>query len=412
MPVFRSGEICFLLLMLTTLPSLSIMLLGASSLALGLTIASSITVIMFAWRARHSSLSLSSARSRSAGIFLLAAAVILHGVVAMSFTGFFDWSRAIFSLGLIIMFLITAICLHQALSSMPASRIVTVMRGCFIVFAAEGLLALAGTPSLGPSYHHMPIIFFIEPSQYSLSFLPFLTFLVMRERGTAAFIVIATTLALGLLIQSLTLLVGLAVAVGLMFSLRRFFLLVLLLVPALMAADANYFLDRLAFGEDAENLSTLAYLQGWERAWLNIQATHGVGVGFQQFGLVGELGFFQERIEALFTAIGLNLLDGGSNGSKIIGEFGLIGVFVVLAYIAMVFRAVVIVKRRDPEMRDRAHEQLFAAFIVAGFVEFFVRGGGYMTPGTILLVTGSFWMFTRRKLPMPPTIPLPICRYK
>lgn len=62
--------------------------------------------------------------------------------------------------------------------------------------------------------------------------------------------------------------------------------LVVLLV-VLNSGNLDYYTSRVNVSSDNQNLSTLVYFSGWERAYLNVKETFGLGVGFQQFGVIG-----------------------------------------------------------------------------------------------------------------------------
>lgn len=384
----RSRSLILALLLLTTCPSLAMMLLHASSQAAGLALGT-LCVLLILWMHRGFSLPARTVLRRFRTALVLILVLTLHGVLARFFTGAFDWARASSSMVLVSLCYFGAYSLGQAVSKMHADQIVSAMRICFFIFVAEGALALLGVPALGHTIHNLPVIFFIEPSHYSLAFLPFVTFLVMAESGLARLGVVLVALLLGLLIKSLTLLVGLGIALMLVLPARHLILLVLCALPLGAFVDPEYFVERLAFSDDVTNLSALAYLQGWERAILNFHWTHGVGVGFQQFGLVGDLGEFQERIAELFAAEEVNLLDGGSNGSKLIGEFGIFGVLALLCYLVVTLLRLLQVRRHQGRTgQGPVHEYFFAACLLAPFTEFFVRGVGYMSAGMFLLLVG------------------------
>lgn len=385
-------ELTALLLLLTTLPSLSIMILGATSFAMGLALACVIILIFRGWQGRHDPIRVRTIRSACLFALALWCAIAIHGTIASKITGFFDWPRAISSLTLVTIVLAAASALRVLIVRAKPAAIVSAMRCVFGVFVVEATLTMLGFPALGPAMHFRPVIFFMEPSQFSLGFMPFMTFAVIAERGLRRMAVIVAALIVGLLLQSLTLLVGLGLIVALMLPMRRLVVSAVVVAPILLIMDTTYYVDRLTLSEDVENLSALAFLQGWERALLNIQNTYGVGVGFQQFGLVGDLGFFQERIAALFSAaVDLNLLDGGTNGSKLVGEFGMFGVASLVLYVLAVLVAVVMCKKAQSTDPILAQKQFFTACIVAAFTEIFVRGGGYMSPGMMLLAAGLLW---------------------
>ena len=93
--------------------------------------------------------------------------------------------------------------------------------------------------------------------------------------------------------------------------------------------DISYYQERFIYDSNNLNMSFLVYLAGWERA-LNIMVDHSaLGVGFQQYGYEPLKGYFFTKLVSVGGG-GLNIYDGSTLGSKIIGEFGLVGLFFYL----------------------------------------------------------------------------------
>jgi hypothetical protein len=166
-----------------------------------------------------------------------------------------------------------------------------------------------------------------------------------------------------------------------------FFLVSILLVSLLTQID--YFRSRLTFRE-VTNLTTLVYLQGWELAFNNLHQTQGFGVGYQQLGSNETvLGHYSERIFALYGKH-INLDDGGFLASKIIAEFGFLGLSTMLAYLILFVGFLYIMWRnfqRSPDDRIINTNELFVLGLFIGFfVEIFFRGFGYFSPNLVLII--------------------------
>lgn len=146
-------------------------------------------------------------------------------------------------------------------------------------------------------------------------------------------------------------------------------------------------------------MSTLVYLSGWERAYLNFNDTFGLGVGFQQFGIVGSPGEMMESLGAL-GAENLNLLDGGAVAPKFIGEFGLLGVAMLLVY--LVYFAKSARWLRKVSMGEVALQARPRVFFLSCFVmyciDLFVRGTGYFSSSGFLFVASLIWLFYSSRL--------------
>ncbi|MBT9174199.1 MAG: hypothetical protein DDT21_02610 [Syntrophomonadaceae bacterium] len=201
--------------------------------------------------------------------------------------------------------------------------------------------------------------------------------------------------ATALLLQSLTLVVGTTLVAILVIPLRRFLLLAPVTALSILFADVNfdYYMGRLAISTDSQNLSTMVYLSGLERAYLNFKDTLGLGVGFQQFGITGSRGDIMESIRKLYGT-DLNLLDGGAVAAKFIGEFGLLGVAMILAY--LVYFAKSARWLHEVSMSEAAPRDCKRVFFLSCFVmyciDFFIRGTGYFSPSGFLFVASLVWM--------------------
>jgi hypothetical protein len=196
------------------------------------------------------------------------------------------------------------------------------------------------------------------------------------------------SLLLAVLMTNLTMLAAILIVSALF--LRRAPLVLMTLAVALGAftLDITYYSDRLNFSADSSNLSTLAFMQGWQNAYLNFRETNGLGVGFQQFGIAGSIGDFSEKIASLMGNY-MNLLDGGTTGSKLVGEFGVMGLLILIAYVTVVVRAVRFIRRSQFQaLADRDPRRIFfSALVVTYSFELFIRGIGYFSPGGLLMLT-------------------------
>jgi hypothetical protein len=148
------------------------------------------------------------------------------------------------------------------------------------------------------------------------------------------------------------------------------------------AAYDNFITDRLFLSAESKNLSTLVFLSGYERAYLTIFEWSYIGVGFQQMGMVGPLGSIQSSIESIVGTT-MNLLDGSTLFSKIVTEFGVFGIVVVLAYLLKCW----VILRRLGSLDENPPTELFYTICFLGFfIMFFIRGAAYFSPSTFLFI--------------------------
>jgi hypothetical protein len=137
-----------------------------------------------------------------------------------------------------------------------------------------------------------------------------------------------------------------------------------------------------AYG-DTENLSSLAYVQGWEDAWANFSRTHGLGLGFNMMGCHPLPDVAAREILALRGIHELNADDGTFQFSKIVSETGIFG---ILFYVAII-RWWLLLEKRIRTLTDDTERCVAATQSVMIFcfiTSSFVRGGSYFS-GAILL---------------------------
>jgi hypothetical protein len=283
----------------------------------------------------------------------------------------------------------------QQLLSVRESSLISASNDVLVSLAILPLAAAAGVPGFGASTDYAkPIVFFSEPSHFALATMPLLLFRMAISKRATQFLLIGAALLIAAIMQSLTMVAGVLFVAAL---LLRQALLLLLLIPLASIAllmDISYYAERLALTSDSKNLSTLVFLQGWDNALLNFATTHGFGLGFQQFGVAGSTGEISDKIALLLTGDSLSLLDGGTTASKLIGEFGIFGILLLIGFMVIVVRSTVFLRRSQslpPQSRD-IRRMFFCSLIATYTVELFVRGVGYFSPGGFLALVALISM--------------------
>jgi hypothetical protein len=332
---------------------------------------------------------------RSDGYFLalpLSVIVLLSGHIAFSsvLVAGADFGRFAGSCAILLVLFTGAHFASKKLLSVPGTVLVRAANLVLLLLAFCGLAGAAGAPALGPAgVHDKPLLIFGEPSHFALAMLPLLLFRMAVAKTSTQILLISSALAMGAVLQNLTMIAGILVVSAV---LLRQWVFVLLLIPAAgagLALDLTYYAERLAFSSDSHNLSTLVFLQGWQNAFLNFGETHGFGVGFQQFGVAGSIGEIAQRITRLLGGgATLSLLDGGTTASKLIAEFGVLGILLILLFLPAAARSVLFIRRSQflpPAERD-AQRIFFCAMLTTYTIELFMRGVGYFSPGGFLAV--------------------------
>jgi hypothetical protein len=275
----------------------------------------------------------------------------------------------------------------KQLLGVQTSRLVRASNDVLLLLAALTLAAAAGVPEVGPRIHTKPVVIFAEPSHLALAMLPVLLFQTAVSRRSTQFVLIGAALFIAATLQNLTLVAGTLFVAALL--LRQTLLMLLLLIPLLatgLVMDLSYYSDRLTLSSDSTNVSTLVFLQGWENAILNFNDTHGLGVGFQQFGIAGSIGDIADKITFLLSGVSISLLDGGTTATKLIGEFGVFGILFLIGFVVIATRSILYLRRSQalpPASRD-IRRIFFCSMIATYTIELFIRGTGYFSAGGFL----------------------------
>jgi hypothetical protein len=247
------------------------------------------------------------------------------------------------------------------------------------------------------------MLLFAEPSHYAIVFIPFLFYAAYTcNKKLYEFLYIIASLILVLIIQNLVLLVGCLMIVFLLYG-RRFWLLGLIISMLIVAAfflDLSYFLERINFSGDNQNLSKLVFLSGWERSYLSFIASNGFGVGFQQLGIVGPEGDLQIILQDLLGGRDLNIKDGGSLGSKLIAETGLLGLILLLFYL---FFAIKVVRKILSRQINGSKNIFFFGVYLLFSIELFVRGMGYFSLTSFMFISSMYCIYRSQIFRKPTT---------
>jgi hypothetical protein len=381
----------FVLLATAVFPSLSTQIYSASSL--GVFLVSILYVFHFGV------LALSPGRFPHVGvttllIFIVFGIVFIHGVANYMSHDQFDLARFIQSNLLLILYLLGAFsfCLQVA-------RLKDAHADFAVQFVAYSILlsSVAGFFKYSPfsSTPKSPVFFYNEASHYAVGLAPFLLYMVVISGRKIRWLFIILAYLIGLSLPNFTLVLATTLVVLLVLSLNRLVVIMPIVVLVLFAAADNldYFTSRATISEDNTNLSNLVYLSGWERAYLNLEDTYGLGSGLNQLGVFGRQGVIMDTLSEL-NAPDLNRLDGGSVAPKFIAEFGMPGFGLLLVYFyysLKIFKWFRTLITGSNTIYD--HKQIFfrSCFLMYS-VDLFVRGAGYFSAEGFMFISSLIWM--------------------
>jgi len=232
------------------------------------------------------------------------------------------------------------------------------------------------------------MLIFSEPSHFAIIFCPFLLYQVLVSRHKYKHLLLSLSMAF--MLQSVTL-IAVSIIGGLV-SVKRYGPLQILILSALGLLIATFafhysrffifIAERNVFASGTENLTALVFLSGIEAAYLTFFRSFALGVGFQQMGLTGPHGEFQSQIINL-TGRSMNLYDGSILISKIVSEFGMIGLLLSFAYLV---KATQVFNKSRSSLNERSYLQFYRACYLSFSVLLFVRSPGYFSPSTVIFL--------------------------
>lgn len=388
---FGSG---ILLLVIVALPSLFMNLGYASSMSLGLSFV--LAIIFFLYIISDHRL------FRSNAILVNSLVIIIVCLVsAMSFiqNDQFNFDRFCQTFAFLLTFLLGAYCLTVLFRALTEREIDFAARLVFYALMSCILVTILGFGGLltPEGLSEKPVLLFIEPSHLAIVFLPFALYRIITVKGQKKTYPILFIFMAAMLIQNATLLLGCILAAVIALPIRTFLIFGFLGILVFYLFGIDYFLERVDFIE-SNNVSTLAYLSGWERAYLNFRETFGTGVGFQQFGIVGSKGQIMNILNDL-GAPDLCLRDGATVGSKVIGEFGALGILCIVVYIIYCIKGARYLSKISANkiLNVSRHDILFQSFFVMYIVDILVRGTAYFSSATFIFIASLIWIINQSK---------------
>ncbi len=250
-----------------------------------------------------------------------------------------------------------------------------------------------------PGYtHSKAVVPFSEPSHYALFSGPmFISYFVLNKTFFARLVVLLSMFLLAALFPNMTMLIYLFITLLLVVRINiwQFLLCVVsILLMINFVLRTPYFIQRVTVTDSNRNLSALVYIQGVQDAYNALSGTYGLGLGLQMLGTQPP----SEAAELISAGLGigggeLNREDGGFLAAKIIAEFGILGVFVVLFFLHSFVKSFFLLRRIIKEGIGHFNIKtvFFNSIIFSFSVEVFVRGYGYFSPGVFMFIVSVLY---------------------
>jgi hypothetical protein len=332
-------------------------------------------------------------------VIVILAVVLAQGMFSFLINTTFNMGRFFQTYGFLIFYLSGAAFLVFLAQGVPSYMADFAVKFVFYALLLSGIATILGYRRFG---NISAVGFFSENSHFALSFLPFLLYMVVISSWKKKWFFLFMGFWVGLSLQSLTLLVGVIGISMLTLRSKQMVFFSIILISSLMVAldniDVDYYSARLdpaadQLGSGAPSLSMLSYQSGWQRIYLNLQDSYGIGIGFQQLGFLGTAGELLESFDAL-GAVDLNRYDGSFVASKLISEFGILAIMVLVVYwvyFAKHFSWLREVSRNGGETVD-CRKVFFLACFVMFSVDLFLRGTGYFSASGFIFIASLMWI--------------------
>ena len=382
------------------LPTLPFYFGIASSLALGTTIVSVVLIAGSMFQRDRAPWA-----GGSAGVWhtaLVCVVVLVAHLMAASSAAPIDWTRGLTSLAPLVLVLFGGAALGKTIALASPEQVHQAVRVCFFGMCVVALFGAAGVAPAPTQPFIKPLFPFSEPSHFALSFTPLLMYMCVSAAGRSRVLWLLVGISLALLLENLTLAAGCAMAAAVSLRWTTMAWLGLVLTAVATQLDLGYFADRLDLSTDNQNLSTLVYVQGWQFVVDSWQRTNGLGLGFQQLGVHGADVAAADVIFAIFGDY-VNVLDGGFTFSKLASELGVLGAALTLGFVLVAGLTSLQLRSGSKRHATGMHATqsvkpalTFARCAVVSFLlEMFVRGAGYFTGTSLLMVAGLWFMQTQ-----------------
>lgn len=240
------------------------------------------------------------------------------------------------------------------------------------------------------------VFLFYEPSHYATVFgVIFIGYLCLCKNAEQ-FLVLSITVFIAMYLPSVTLLLYVLLFLFCNYRGIAGYLFILIFISMAVIYTVfidpnltNYFLSRVMLSEDNNNLSALVYMQGWADAVKSFNETNGLGLGFQMAGQ-NEPSQIGERI---YQIAGMyKNRDGSFIASKLIIEFGVIGLILVAIYTYFLFQYIIRFKNISC-----VKEKVLSGVFIGYSVEMFVRSNAYFAFGSTLFLISLLSLHALRR---------------
>lgn len=371
------NKIFFILIFL--LPPFVMNVFHASSYSSGILLLCLIFFINFFLSKKSSFLFKSNKNFIRANIVLYL--MLLHGIIWMLIINSFNFNKFIFSYIGISFILLNALLFGSFFKSQKDNHVNKILKITLFILFLNSLFPLFGIKLYNSS---VPVGLFVEPSHFALALSPLLLYSVIDKiKYFKLYLIYFAFWAV--FIQNLTLLLVVFGCFIFNNSKKNILYAIIIISLSSLVINISYFTSRTNLSSNSNNLSVLVFLNGWQKAAEAFKVSNGLGVGFQQLGYYNlkEDNSINEAL-AVFEKDHLNKYDAGSLAPKIIAEFGIFGILLIIAYL-IYFKTILIDIRNNRHFRSKSilFMQICSLTLI---LELFFRGVGYFSTSVFLFL--------------------------
>ena len=259
------------------------------------------------------------------------------------------------------------------------------------------------------SYTRLPksIFPFAEPSYFGLVASFFSLPIIVLGTASQRFLVLSMFFIFTFIFESMVFLgyaIMFSILLALIFDLIRV-LVITTLFGFLVALgitsgyiNIDYFLARLILDSSSSSMTLLIYIDSWSRLFTNFGSIFGTGAGFNQTSLSAlEDGAFSYEILGMMDNRVANDKDGSFWMIKLLFDFGLIGIFLLLFYLSKLYKSIKTLFRLCLTRRTPGNKlELIQLLYFWSLVPMFMRGTLYFSPESLLFLSLIFAEYSVR----------------
>lgn len=443
-------KLSFFLGLVILLPSSLLQILGFQSMTYGIIISSIIIIIIQIF---SNKLSIQYSKISFAYMLLFFFILIVHTSFIFFINDNYDLNRIILSIFIFIVILFSVAILAENLKKINDTSFDRSVSFIFIILNALFLFGITYFSSNEVIFKIIEygdnlkkLFIFDEPSHLIAIIFPFILYKTISFNSSFLRLVfIIYFLILSILIQSLLGIIGL-IAISILTFKKRVLLFILPLIflismlglhkliinsPSILVSKINdtfsYDVDFENYTPDQSNLSTLVFLWGYERAYKSTINTNGLGLGIQQMGIYGDQGKLKkliilesgciDNIRILAEQKGLSCYkamttddiimgipvageyDGTTNFSKLVTEFGILGLILILLYLIIFLKMSLKVRFlsiNNGFITCNKKDLFFTCVFIMFIFDIFLRGTGYFSSASYLFLLSIFWIYNNK----------------